>query len=36
MAAAMAAAWDSCVAGIGTNPAADAVVAAPRNGDPYT
>lgn len=36
MAAAIAAAWDSCVAGIGTSPAVEAVVAAPRYGDPYT
>lgn len=38
MAAANAAACDSCVACIGTNPAAvaDAVVAAPKYGEPYT
>lgn len=30
----MAAACDNCVAWIGTKPAADAVVAAPKYGDP--
>lgn len=36
MAAAMAAACDNCVAWIGTSPAVDAVVVAPKYGDPYT
>lgn len=36
VAAAMAAACDNCVAGMGTKPAEDAADAALKYGDPYT